>query len=205
MEEKNRKNLKAALAALPQHEPDPRLWHKIDASLDFEERLQKTIPGMPLHEPADSLWDKIENQLEPVPETRHFHLDRYYRYFAAAAASVILLLVSVYVLKTGTGEKVKIAYSEEVVTAEPSFSAESPDNTEGLQFIREQCSRAPEICAKPEFRELQGQLQQLDEENKKLKQQIEVFGQDPVLIRNQIKIENLRAEFTKELIRIIIS
>lgn len=207
MEEKNREILKQALADLPQHQPDADLWNKIEASLDFEYRLQRAIPEMQLHEPDAAFWDKIEKQLEPAKEAKHFRLNQYYQYFAAAAASVVVLITSIYFLKNQAQEKVKIAYSEEVISEEQVFTKESQseDNTPGIRFIQEHCSIQPEICANPEVKELKSQLEQLEEENKKIKHQIEIFGADPMLIRNQIKIENLKAECTKELIQIIIS
>ena len=205
MEEKNYDKLKAAIGQLPQYEPDPQQWNKIEASLDFDKHLQQLLPEMPMHEPKGSLWDAIENQLEPVKETRHFQLATFFRFASAAAASILLLLVGIYLLNMYPQEKVKLTYSEEVVLQEPENPEISQEHNEALQFIQAQCGQLPEICQKPEFKELQQELAKLEEENKKLEQQIAVFGEDPVLIRNQIKIENLRAEFTKKLIQIIIS
>ena len=205
MEEKNQNKLKEAIGQLTQHEPDSRQWEKIEASLDFENKLQQLIPKMPVHEPKSSLWDKIETQLEPAKENKHFQLNTIFRYASAAAASILLLLAGIYVLKLYPQEKVKLTYSEEVVLQEPENPEISQEHNEALQFIQAQCGQLPEICLKPEFKELQLELAKLEEENRMLEQQIAVFGEDPVLIRNQIKIENLRAEFTKKLIQIIIS
>lgn len=205
MEEKNKNKLKATIGQLPQHEPDPQLWNKLEVSLDFDRQVKQLLPEMPVHAPKSSLWDVIETQLEPAKETKHVQLKPFFSYASAAAASIILLLVCIYVLKINPGEKVKLTYSEETVVFEPKNPETSQNHNEALLFIQAQCGQLPEICLKPEFKELQSELAKLEEENRKIEQQIAVYGEDPVLIRNQIKIENLRAEFTKKLIQIIIS
>jgi hypothetical protein len=205
MEEKNKKNLTDALAQLPQHEPAQDHWQKIEASLAFEDRLQQLLPELPQHEPEARLWHRIEEQLLPQEQPKHFRLSDYFRHFPAAAATLLLLLATIYVLKIQKSQKVKISYSEEIAkqTPEPFSATRIP--SEGLQFIQEQCGRQPDVCLQPEVKELQQQLLELENEQQKLQEQIKMFGEDPVLIRSQIKLENLRATCTKELIQILIS
>ena len=205
MEEKNKNKLQDAIRNLPQHEPENLPWGKLQAALDFEGRLQQLIPELPQHEPENDFWNTIEAQLEPVKEARHFQLKDFFRFASAAAATLVLLIASMYVLKMRQPEKAKLTYSEEIILQESAQPLLSPNSNEGLQFIKQQCSSLPDICQKPEFKELEQELAKLEEEHKMLQQQIAVFGEDPVLIRNQIKIENLRAECTKKLIQIIIS
>jgi hypothetical protein len=205
MEEKNLNKLQDAIRHLPQHEPESLHWEKLNAELDFEGSFKQLIPELPLHEPESDFWNKIEAQLEPVKEPKHFHLNTFFRFATAAAASLLLVFAGWYVLKLRQPEKISLTYSEEMVFQEAVKPGISPDNNEVLQFIQQQCSQLPQVCQKPEFKELQLELAKLNEEHQKIQQQIAVFGEDPALIRNQIKIENLRAAFTKKLIQIIIS
>ena len=224
MEEKNRHRLDEALANLPQHEPDAAAWNKIEAFLDFEDRLQQIVPELPEHEPSDFLWSRIEENLPaqtgqelPLPiaetaqkQTKVFSL---YRYAAAIAASVVLLLVGVYFFRNpelkNKAASVHIAYSEEVLTVpEPAIPAIADfleAEHEGLAFIEQHCTQLPETCQTPEFKELKTQLAELEKENEQLKRDLALYGEDPMLVQSQIKVENLKAQVTKELIQLIVS
>jgi hypothetical protein len=58
-------------------------------------------------------------------------------------------------------------------------------------------------CQRPEVHELRNQLTDLVIEQKRLDQERLTFGDDPALVRAQVKIENQRAEVTKELITLL--
>ena len=51
--------------------------------------------------------------------------------------------------------------------------------------------------------ELRSQLADLTEKQTRIEQQRLTFGDDPVLVQAQVKIENQRAELTKELITLL--
>ena len=75
---------------LPVHQPDPDLWNRIEAEMDYLEMVGSTnmnVKEMPVHSPAERVWQAIEARLPFIP---------YYRraYFRMGMVVVALLLVS---------------------------------------------------------------------------------------------------------------
>ncbi len=83
------------------------------------------------------------------------------------------------------------------------FADESDADERAEEFINRQCAEDRFVCQRPEVHELRNQLTELTEEQQRIEEQQQVFGDDPALIRAQVKVENQRAEVTKELITLL--
>ncbi|GAB3924560.1 hypothetical protein [Larkinella terrae] len=188
---------------MPEHEPRPDLWDRIDADLRADAVIDRTLDDLPVFEPQDDAWEQIAGRLEK-PVVRPLW-PRSFRWIAAAA--VVALVAGIWaVWQPVSDEKVTIAYATETVETEWAATPEPlPSSTDQKveTFINEQCAQQIVVCQKPEVKELKQQLRELSNRKMAVEQELLVFGNDPALVQAQIKIENERAEVTKELVRIL--
>lgn len=75
---------------LPVHKPDPDLWNRIEAEMDYLEMVEganMNVKQMPVHSPAERVWQSIEARLPFIP---------YYRrsYFRVGMVMLAIILVS---------------------------------------------------------------------------------------------------------------
>jgi hypothetical protein len=207
MEEKNHIYLQRAIQELPGMEPDAQLWKAIESQLDFEQALPKAIASLPLLEPDEDSWANLERHLPAkkaaVKQARAIHL---FSYISAAACIVLILVAGLFFLRT-SAPKPTLSYSQEMYMGElPGTSLEQAGAIqEALGFIQTSCESQLLVCRTPQFQQLKGQLDELNKEMQLLKQQQTVYGQEPEFIKAQIKLENLQAQITKELIQLIVS
>lgn len=191
-----------AIQNLPEHEPRPDLWDRIDADLRADATIDRALDDLPVFEPEASSWEQLAGRLEK-PVVRPLQI----RSFWMAAASIAAVLVGIWVvLQPASDEKITIAYATETVETElvttPEPGASAVDKKVET-FINEQCAQQTVVCQKPEVKELKQQLNELSNRKEAVEQELLVFGNDPALVQAQIKIENERAEVTKELVRIL--
>lgn len=186
---------------LPEFEPKANLWSKIEQTLDFDDLLEAKIKDLPEFEPSIE-WNRIleEISVEKKPKTVKFpsfiHL--------GIAASVLLALGFVWLFNKKSDEGV-ISYSvEKQVEIKLDLQASTTQaENEAEEFINQQCEEVEVVCMKPEVKELRAELAELNLNQRDLETQIEQFGNDPALVQAQIKIENQKAQITKELINIL--
>ncbi|MFD1144809.1 hypothetical protein ACFQ4C_27010 [Larkinella insperata] len=194
-----------AIKKLPEHEPRADLWERIEADLRADAAIDRALDDLPDFEPDADAWEQIVGQLETENTTVRSLWARSFRWLAAAA--VITLMFGIWWLgQSGSDEKITIAYATETVEAEPGSEPEPltpAADQKAERFIQEQCAEQTVVCQKPEVKELKHQLDELNNRKAGLEEQLAVFGEDPVLVQAQIKIENERAEVTKELVRIL--
>jgi hypothetical protein len=198
---------------LPEYDPHPDLWNRIESDLISAERFEEVIGNMPQFEPETDLWDRITNELDgqavPHPAIRHVEPvsgQRVRPLWAAAAVAATIVLVGVWINR----QSVTTADERMEYTVEAGFSgAPVPTSTDldadqrAEEFIRQQCAAQTLACQQPEVHELRNQLTELGIEQQRLEQERQTFGDDPILIRAQVKVENQRAEVTKELITLL--
>ncbi|MDO1447115.1 hypothetical protein Q0590_12675 [Rhodocytophaga aerolata] len=205
MKNNHDRRLQKAIQELPGIEPDDSLWNNIAAQLSFEDTLSKAIPSLPLLEPNEAAWAKLESSLPSTAPAVTKQLT-WLTYFSAAACISLIIAISIWFVKQQASSPL-YTYSQEL------YIAESPANSTGhplaiqeaMGFINDSCENQLLVCATSEFKELKGQLDELTIEIEKLKAQQTTYGQEPELIKAQIKLENLQAQITKELIQLIVS
>ncbi|MGM9507601.1 hypothetical protein ACS5NO_07735 [Larkinella sp. GY13] len=196
-------NWTKALQQLPEHEPRPDLWDRIDADLRADATIDRALDDLPVFDPKADAWEQIAGQLEkPVVRALWKPLYRW-----TAAAAVVAVVMGIWlVLQPASDEKVTISYQTEVVETELTVASEplqSAADQKVKRFIDEQCAQQTVVCQKPEVKELKQHLNELSSRKEAVEQELLVFGNDPALVQAQIKIENERAEVTKELVRIL--
>ncbi|WP_421828677.1 hypothetical protein [Larkinella sp.] len=196
-------NWKKALQQLPEHEPRPDLWDRIDADLRADETIDRALDDLPVFEPKADAWEHIAGKLEK-PVVRPLWKP-VLRWTAAAAVAAVVMGIWL-VLQPASDEKVTIAYATETVETELTVASQplqSAVDQKVERFINEQCAQQTLVCQKPEVKELKQHLNDLSSRKEAVEQELLVFGNDPALVQAQIKIENERAEVTKELVRIL--
>jgi len=216
-------SLRRALANLPAHEPDEATWARIEAQLAADADLARTIPTLPLHEPGKELWDSVVAWLDapamvaeptslpavaPVV-VRRLWPARAVRRALAVAASLLLLVGGWWQLHPRAAGPVvaqqSLTFSEE--EAALPLPAPAPDLLEqqGRLFIEAHCSSQPTVCQSGEFRTLHTQLQELETQEIRLRQDARRFGTSPELLREQARLITLKASVTRELVQLLIS
>jgi hypothetical protein len=195
--------LQKAIQELPDIEPDTSLWNTIEAQLNFDYTLTKAIPSLPLLDPDEDTWAKLENCLPSTePATKPF----WGTYLSAAACVGLVIAASIGLIKQKATTP-RYSYSQEIYIAEPpaTSTGQPVSIQEAMVFIHDSCQKQLQVCFTPQFQELKTQLDELTIEMEKVKEQQTIYGQEPELIKAQIKLENLQAQITKELIQLILS
>ncbi|SHI89852.1 hypothetical protein SAMN02745146_1845 [Hymenobacter daecheongensis DSM 21074] len=221
--EAGRLNLQRAISQLPAHQPAAGLWPRIADELSAAEAIDRALPALPTHEPPAALWAAISAGLDqpeaspltiatepaqptqPAPPVRP--LWPAFRLVAGVAAAVLVALLGWWQRPAARPHET-ITYSEEVVAepaARPALAAFDPLDEQGLSFINDHCTSLPTVCQSAEFRELRGQLTELQAEEQRLRQDARRFGPTPELVRHQVRITTLKATVTRELIQLLIS
>ncbi|MBD2754800.1 hypothetical protein [Spirosoma validum] len=205
-----------SLPQLPEYDPHPDLWVRIDADLarnadSSVESFGRLVHDLPTYEPKADIWATIEQELDkptlrPIwskPQTHWLWTG------LTAAAAIVLVGIWLY-LNPKTDEQIRVEYAVEQATQpnpDPAPSIEptgqSPADKRAEEFINRQCDDYQALCQRPEVHELRNQLAELETEQQRIVHERQVFGDDPVFVRAQVKVENQRAEVLKELITLL--
>lgn len=186
---------------LPEFEPKANLWSKIEKTLDFDDLLEAKVKDLPEFEPLVE-WNSLLEGISVEKKSKFIKFPSSIRW--GIAASIMLMLGFVWFFNQKSDEGI-ISYSVEK-QVEPkteiqASTAQAEDEAE--KFINQQCEEVEVVCMKPEVKELRAELAELNLNQRDLETQIEQFGNDPALVQAQIKIENQKAQITKELINIL--
>jgi len=221
------------LSRLPEYEPRPDLWNRIEADLESDERLTQLINELPAFEPDADLWARIDDALLAVdqtpdetpvithPATESAPIRRlgqrlgqvqfapHWRgWMGVGVAAACLLMLGTWLFRyTERQPDERIEYTVEQqaewTPTDVETATDSPADQRAEEFINRQCEEAALACQRPEVRELRAQLGELSVEQQRLAAERERFGDDPTLVQAQVKIENQRADVTKELITLL--
>ncbi|WP_420151385.1 hypothetical protein [Spirosoma sp.] len=201
-----------ALPPLPEYEPRADLWARIEADLlrsaeAPEKPLNRAVQSLPTHEPKADLWIAIERQLDKTVVRPLWSSSSQHWLGTSVAAAAVVVLVGIwwYLLRPADAETVRIEYATESVTTSESDKLTKTATVDKVDeaFIARQCAEQKRVCQRPEVHELRNQLVELATEKQRIEQERQVFGDDPDLLRAQVKVENQRAEIVKELITIL--
>lgn len=198
---------------LPEYDPHPDLWNRIEADLTSAERFAEAIGDLPTFDPKADLWSDIEANLSevvvPHPATRQVKPvfgQQVRPMWAAAAVAAMVVLVGVWInWQSATIASERMEYTVEMGSSTGTVPApiDLDADQRAEDFITQQCAAQTLACQQPEVHELRNQLTELGMEQERLEQERQTFGDDPALIRAQVKVENQRAEVTKELITLL--
>lgn len=198
---------------LPEYDPRPDLWSRIEDDLARNtessiEPWKRTVQELPAYEPKANLWETIEQELDqPVIRPLWTKTQPQWLWTGLAAAVIVIIGVWSFLASKST-EQVRIEYTVENTSkplplAPTESRRRAPADKRAEEFIARQCAEQQIACQRPEVHELRNQLVELSTEQQRIEHERQVFGDDPVLIRAQVKIDNQRAEIVKELITIL--
>lgn len=201
-----------SLPPLPEYGPRPDLWSRIEADLLADEQLSRRLPDLPIHEPKATLWEAIEENLHSEAPTtirpRWAIWTSSLTWSGFAAAAVVILIGGWLAWPAEPAEAVRVEYAVERTETFPARTddhllTQSSADRRAEAFIARQCAEQQLACQRPEVHELRNQLASLTAEQQRIEREQQIFGNDPALVRAQVKIENQRAEVTKELITLL--
>ena len=197
-------HLQKAICQLPEHAPAADTWERIARTLDASPPLSVVLTQLPKREPRQGTWDQISEALPSRPQRSAIHKGWWY-----AAAASVTLLVGIFFLwqYTRSTPEITLTYSEETTLSPPTERqlADDPLEHEAQTYIEKLCQTAsPLVCQQPEFLALKAHLAELSEEEKELRVVMERSGYDPRLVKYQVRIENMKASATRELVQMVI-
>ncbi len=208
MEEQNKKTLIEALSSLPEHEPNEMLWEQIEEQM--EGGLEGVLPAqlllsLPQYEPPASAWYGILKRLEADKSGAKI-VSIGWRKALAIAASLAVLLVAFWQLNKPRQVEmnlVAVNFSEE--TVDPLLLEHDWDEDEEAfgEFLS-LCEAKKVVCEQPEFKLLQGELEELTAAKEELKTAIGEFSTDADLVLQIKEIELERNDVLKKMMAMLI-
>ncbi|UII29956.1 hypothetical protein LVD17_16790 [Fulvivirga ulvae] len=165
----------------------------------IKEKLKKLDNSFPLQQyNHDQLWNAIDNKINKRRKVRQFYLT-----YAAVAASLLILAI---VLTKSMNTDMTYSQSEDMVFHSYEEAPEVEEaESEAIEFIKRSCVANLPVCKTPEFKELRKELDLLDKEINQLNEMINQYGEDELLIKSKIKIENHKSDVTRKLVQILIA
>jgi len=192
--------LEKAIKNLPAHEHEDMIWERIEAQLAFEEKLGIATNNLPEFDFEPGNWGKIEQKLlENKKPVKKLKLRKLVVYSLSAAAAIALIIGLSGVLTKN--DNAIITYTKEQVAENESSQIEKTEELDPMKFLEQSCMSKSEICNSPEFKEQKETLKELEAERQRITETIDAYGESPELVKSLIKIENLKSEILKDLIK----
>lgn len=171
------------------HEFDTLLRNKINevcTSVSSNEKLLQT-------------WKAIEKGLAREKKRRKASFS-----LSIAASVFLLCLVIVYTRQLISSEE-KISYRQEKAN-ELSGAGSSNDDTlyenKILSMLEQKCQIKTAACDTEEFHQLKFQLNELDEKEKEIQTELQMYGQAPSVLKALTKIRTMKADVLKKLLKL---
>ncbi len=205
MEEYNRKTLIEALSTLREYDPPEELWSRIESA-----REQYDEGGLPRslvrqlnqYDPPEQLWNGIAEQLDKGAKVRYLG----WKSAVAVAASVALVLLLNWQREhrhSLSADSISITYSEEEI--DPLLNLRDWEEDESVfQEYRSLCEMKKFICERPEFQQIQSELDELSQARNNLRDMINGYNTDPQLILQIKEIELERTDLLKKIMAMLI-
>jgi hypothetical protein len=199
MKEVNKEILKEAIENLTETDPDPKLWNRIESFLDFDLKLAEAKNGLETFEPEYALWNLIQDKLNKKNK-KIFHIPNLIKYSLATAATILIAFLVWQHLKPLHNDIAVISYSIENKKLADSLPTPAKAEQDSENFIRISCSMSPGRCENPEISSLKKELENLDNQYKRLKEAALRYGTDENIVQATIKIENTKSKIIHELV-----
>lgn len=187
--------LEKVIRNLPEYEPDKELWTQIESQLYFEEKVNTELINLTEVDINDRTWEKIEKRLNFSKKAIRKVL--IYSLSAAATFAIILGLSGIF----NKNQEVKISYSTEQISTDENYNEVEKVDLDPLKFLEQNCLAKVDICNSPEFKEQKATLLEIENERKNITETINAYGESPELVKSLIKIENLKSEILRDLIK----
>lgn len=196
--------LKEIIPMLKEFEPAQNLWERISSNLDFEVEAEKAVSKLATFSPDENLWSRIDNKLNQRANSRIKIIKLLS--VPVSIAAMLLLIVTIY-LAFIQNNYISTSYSEEIVmewqNIQETSDYKGSNNPE--IFILQACTKHPFICETDEFKEKWALLNDLNQNLQEINGEINRYGSSVSLEKSKAKLENLRSEVVKDLIKQILS
>ncbi len=211
MKEQNRNALESALKKLPEYGPEEGVWHAIDRDLfrlEQRQKLQTGLAELPAHTPPDTLWDRIAQDLpagkEKKPVWRVLRRD-----LARVAATAVFLLCGYLVWDfyiQSPQEQVTFALvAEPIGEWQASFQSGDPIAADENLIEEAVTMFKQSVGARlgDQYNIILSEWEELNDAKQALEEALELYGQDPDLVRELKDIELARSEVVRKMARFI--
>jgi hypothetical protein len=169
---------------LPEYEPSDSVWQNIESKLK-QDLFQVALKSLPEYEPEEKVWANISTQLNKT----------YWNIGKWAAAASILIAVGLYF----NSQKYEVTYTKQEI-APDLLLTENDKSQFGYEQIKKICSEDRIVCEKPEFKELEIELEELNTASIELKTAIGKYNTEPELIAQLTEIENQKANIISKMV-----
>jgi hypothetical protein len=177
---------------LPSYSPSPAVWDKISSSLD-EPSLKGRLKS---YGPPAEIWSAIEGKLNNTDRKPKTPI----KAFRLAAVIVILIaaafLIRLFVQDSKTGISQPVTAHE---MGQSNFKGFHADGLSGAAFIKQLCLRSQDVCESPEFKRLQGELEELEQARAQVKENMSPYVENGKLEQRLMKIEIQHAKIIKQM------
>jgi uncharacterized membrane-anchored protein YhcB (DUF1043 family) len=187
--EKNKDTLKAAIAKLPDYEPDEGVWDSLAQQMS-ELPLKNRLAELPQYEPDELLWELIVKKSEIAKQRRM-------RWYAAA---VIVMIAGIGLFQKRSEQP--IAFTQEQVDERLQADTNSLTD-EKYEKLKAYCETETLVCHSKDYRRLQDEYERLNVAARQLQQAIGTYNTEPELIRQFSTVEQQKAEVLNEMAKMI--
>lgn len=169
---------------LPEYEPSDSIWQRIEAKLN-QDSFQQVVKKLPEYEPEEKVWANISSKLNksksgPIKW--------------AVAAYIIVGFALYFSLKNN-----EVTYTKQEI-APDLLLTENDKSQYGYEEIKKICSEDRIVCEKPEFKELESELEELNSASIELKMAIGAYNTEPELITQLTEIENQKSDIIRKMV-----
>jgi hypothetical protein len=200
MKEKNRHILKRAIGNLPAYKMgETDFWVRFDNQRDgkYKTRIGNGINDLPEFDAPKGLWERVESELDKRPNNQILRPFSFMIRVAAAAVVILSIGFGIILIK----HKYTPEYARESVVDEKIIPV-SKDEMDGLPiFNPSACEGNPQICNTVLFKALDRQLKDVKEELHLMRPL--VHKDDPQMMKYYYRLENLRVEIEKKMLKMI--
>lgn len=169
---------------LPEYEPSDNVWLKIEAKLN-QDSFQQVVKNLPEYEPEEEVWVNISSQLNNAKSSPIKW---------AVAASIIVGFALYFSLKNN-----EVTYTKQEIVPDLLLT-ENDKSQYGYEEIKKICNEDRIVCEKPEFKELETELEELNTASIELKMAIGKYNTEPELITQLAEIENQKSDIIRKMV-----
>ncbi len=190
------------LKTCPNIAPPNRFGIALKGQLGFQEQLTAACRNLPVYEPGEHIWQNIERKLDNKKTVSLYPV--VLRYLSIAAGIAIILTLSITITQR---KNEIITKTMEIADNGSPVQSEESDNLsdQAVYFIDMQCKNSTYLCQVPEFSQKHQQLVEVTIELKKLNKEMETLGSSPSLFHTKTKLENIKAQLIKDLVKQVTS
>ncbi len=195
--EQNYSTLRDAIDRLPQYEPEPTLWQRINNQLDNEFIFEDAVRTLPTYAPPAAVWERIETDLErPTLWSRNKIM-----WIGAIAATLTGLSVGGYFWTQQMPEpveKVQVIYAS-VEKSEDVFKADWDNEDAEMEEIVQAFAQKATFVKQAADQSLLSEWSELNNAKSEIKTMLVKYGNDANLIRTIAEIERQRSAIVKQM------